>query len=108
MDALVIEGAFSSHEGIAYQVAKKYGAAKWIVELVVPTKYDTIECIDKIHVPKLIIHSTEDAVCPFYMGKDLYTKAIEPKAFWEIKGPHIQASNLYTTEFVEHFKKIID
>lgn len=107
IDALIIEGAFTGHELMAVHVGKKYGAPVWLAKLLVKTKYNAIDYIDKVTIPKLIIHSTEDATCPFYMGKELFDKAIVPKEFWEIKGPHIQASQVYPKEFTEHFKNII-
>lgn len=108
IDALIIEGAFTGHKLMAVYVAHKYyHAPKWLAKVIVPTRYDAIDQIEKVTVPKLIIHSTEDATCPFYMGKELYDKAIAPKQFWEIKGAHIQASNLYSNEFVKHFVEIL-
>lgn len=108
IDALIIEGAFTGHKLMAVYVAHKYyGAPKWLARSIVPTRYDAINDIDKVTIPKLIIHSTEDATCPFFMGKELYDKACGPKQFWEIKGGHIQASHLYPGEFVKHFEEII-
>jgi alpha-beta hydrolase superfamily lysophospholipase len=108
IDALVVEGAFTGHRTMAVYVAHNHNAPKWVAKLLVKSKYNAIDYIDKVTIPKLIIHSTEDATCPFYMGKELYNKAVSPKYFWEIKGPHIQASQLYSDEFVKHFKDIIN
>ncbi len=107
IDALIVEGAFNGHELMAIHVGKKSGAPKWLTKLLVPSKYDAIKEIDKVTIPKLIIHSTEDETCPFYMGKELFDKAIAPKEFWEIKGSHIAASKFYRGEFVKKFVEII-
>lgn len=107
IDALVVEGAFTGHELMAVYVGGKSGAPKFLAKMLVQSKYDAIEEIDKISIPKLIIHSTDDESCPFYMGKELFDKAVQPKEFWEIKGPHIQASHLYKGEFVKRFMDII-
>ncbi|HEY0029745.1 MAG TPA: alpha/beta fold hydrolase [Bacteroidia bacterium] len=107
IDALVVEGAFSGHERMAVYVGGKQGAPKWLTKLLVPTKYDAIDEIDKVTIPKLIIHSTEDETCPFYMGKELFDKAIAPKDFWIVKGGHMQAGLLYSDEFVKRFKDLI-
>lgn len=107
IDALIVEGAFTGHERMAIYVGRKSGAPKWLTKMLVPTKYDAIEEIDKVTIPKLIIHSTEDETCPFYMGKELYDKAIAPKEFWEIKGAHINASGMYRGEFVKKFVELI-
>jgi uncharacterized protein len=107
IDALVVEGAFTGHERMAIYVGGKSGAPKWLAKIIVPSKYNAIDEIDKVTIPKLIIHSTEDQTCPFYMGKELFDKAIAPKEFWEIKGGHIMASQLYKGEFVKKFINLI-
>lgn len=107
INALVVEGAFTGHERMAIFVGKELGAPKWLTKMLVQSKYDAIEYIDKVTVPKLIIHSSEDATCPFFMGKELYEKASGIKEFWEIKGGHLQASHLYAKELVEHFDKLL-
>ncbi|MCE3279994.1 MAG: hydrolase or acyltransferase, alpha/beta fold family [Bacteroidetes bacterium] len=108
IDALVVEGAFSGHELMAIYVGMQNGAPKWLAKLLVPTKYEAIDYIEKVTVPKLIIHSTEDATCPYFMGRDLFDKAVAPKEFWEIKGGHLQASRLYGAEFVKRFDKLLE
>lgn len=107
IDALVVEGAFTGHELMAVYVGKQYHCPKVIAKMLVRSEYNAIDYIDKITIPKLIIHSTEDETCPFYMGKQLFDKAIAPKEFWEIKGPHIQASRLYADEFAKRFLELI-
>jgi uncharacterized protein len=108
IDALVVEGAFSGHKRMAVFVGGQHGAPAWIARMLVPSKYDAIDHISKVKVPVLIIHSSEDKTCPFFMGCDLYEKASGKKEFWEIKGGHILASRLYSKEFVKHFDKLIE
>ena len=107
IDALVVEGAFTGHELMAVYVGKKSGAPKFLTKMLVPSKYNAIDEIDKITIPILIIHSNEDEICPFYMGQQLFEKAVAPKEFWEVKGPHIQSSHLYANEFAQHFLNLI-
>ncbi len=108
IDALIVEDPFSGHIPIAiYHGRKSYHLPKFIPKMLISSKYEAIDYVDQITIPKLFIHSTEDEVCPFYMGKDLFEKAKEPKNFWEIKGGHIQASHLYASEFAQKFIDII-
>jgi uncharacterized protein len=107
IDALVIEGAFTGHELMGVYVGKQHHAPAWLARMLIRTKYEGIEYIPEVKVPKLIIHSTEDQVCPFYMGKEIYEKAAGPKEFWEIKGGHIQASSLYPDEFAKKFLDLL-
>lgn len=108
INGLITEGAFSAHEEIAEWVAKKqYHAPKFLTRWFVPSKYDAIDVVDKITIPKLFIHSTEDKEVPFFMSKTLYEKAVAQKDFWEIKGEHIRCYKLYTEEFVKRFENLV-
>ena len=56
------------------------------------SSYKAIDSIQTIKIPKLFIHPTNDTVVPFYMGKSLYDKAIQPKLFWTPKATHENTS----------------
>src|SRR5690554_2949549 len=99
IDALVIEGAFSSHKDIGKEFAGFLG--KWLVK----EMYSAKASLPGFTKPFLVIHSTEDEIIPFYMGKDLYNVANEPKTFYEIDGCHICGSRLYAEEIAN---KIFD
>src|ERR1051326_4561611 len=108
IDALIIEGAFTNHKKIAGNIGwRKFLIPAFFTRPFIPTRYNSIDCIGNIDVPVLVIHSTEDKVCPCFMGKQLYTRAASPKEYWEIKGGHVQCSALYPDEFVKRFKNII-
>jgi fermentation-respiration switch protein FrsA (DUF1100 family) len=49
-------------------------------------KYDTIGLIEKVTVPKLIIHGEHDEIIPLWMGERLYEAAPPPKEFYLIRG----------------------
>lgn len=99
IDALVIEGAFSSHKDIGKEFAGFLG--KWLVK----EMYSAKASLPDFTKPFLVIHSTEDEIIPFYMGEDLYNVANEPKTFYEIDGCHICGSRLYAEEIAN---KIFD
>jgi fermentation-respiration switch protein FrsA (DUF1100 family) len=48
-------------------------------------KYDTIDLIEKVTVPKLIIHGEHDEIIPLWMGERLYEAAPPPKEFYLIR-----------------------
>jgi fermentation-respiration switch protein FrsA (DUF1100 family) len=107
LSGLIVEGAFSSHHDIiAYHGWRKYLAPPFLSRLIVPSRYSAKEVVAQITIPKLFIHSTEDNVCPYFMGQKLFSKAVAPKEFWEIKGPHCRAAMLYKDDFVGHFVKM--
>lgn len=107
IDALVIEAAFTGHEKIAVDIGKRYYLPGFFTKTLVRTKYNAIDEIESIKIPKLIIHSTEDKVVPFYMGEELFAKAGENKEFWKVNGPHIAVSRLYTKEFTNRFLNLV-
>jgi fermentation-respiration switch protein FrsA (DUF1100 family) len=69
------------------------------VKLLSKFHYATIEKIANITAPKLIIHSPDDEIIPFVMGRALYEKAAGPKQFLQIQGGHnegfLVSGNLY-------------
>lgn len=83
IDALVIEGAFSSHKDVAKDRAGLIG------KVVVKEAYPAKEMIKKYAKPLLIIHSSEDKSIPIDMGKTIYNNANSPKSFYEIKKRHV-------------------
>jgi fermentation-respiration switch protein FrsA (DUF1100 family) len=42
----------------------------------------------KVGVPKLFIHSKNDEIVPFILGRRLYEASGEPRRFIEIRGAH--------------------
>ena len=99
VDALVIEGAFSSHRDIGIKFAGFLG------RIFVKEQYSSAKSIANFHKPSLIVHSTEDDVIPFEMGQKIFNSANQPKEFFEIDGCHICGSRLYNEEIAE---KIFD
>lgn len=59
-------------------------------------KFDSIDKVRRLNVPKLFIHSPEDEVVPYWVGQKLFEAACEPKEFLMIHGGHNDGS--ITTE----------
>jgi dipeptidyl aminopeptidase/acylaminoacyl peptidase len=102
IDALVTEGAFSSHDDIAGQ-----GIWTIMARLTVKEMYAAKKYVKDFKKPILIIHSTEDKTIPFKMAKKLYKNANEPKELYTIKGKHIMGTILYRKEIAEKIMKMI-
>jgi alpha-beta hydrolase superfamily lysophospholipase len=98
IDALVVEGAFSSHKDVAASRAGFIG--RWFVK----ERYSAVKSIQDFHKPVLIIHSAEDEVIPFRMGQKIYENANSPKEFYPVGKCHVCAP-LYYTDSIE--QKII-
>jgi len=84
--ALIIEGAFRSIPDMTRQFYPFIPA-----DLLVKNRFESINKIDKITYPKLIIHSPTDNVVPYGEGQTLFEKAVSPKSFYKITGNHDEA-----------------
>lgn len=102
LDALVIEGAFSSHDDIA---AEKMG---FIGRLLVREQYSGKAAIGQWTKRLLVIHSTEDEVIPFRLGRELFDHAHEPKSFFEIRHPHICGPEFYADEIAQRIRAMVN
>lgn len=105
IDDLLVEGTFTSHGGIATHTTVEF--LKPFVKLFVASEYNAKELIATIRIPKLIVHSTEDPVIPYYMGVELFNAAVNPKMFWEIKGGHINGFKLYENEYFNKINSLL-
>jgi len=63
----------------------------FIPGFLIQTKMDSLAKVGRIKVPKLFIHSPQDEVIPYEMGKKLFDAAAEPKEFLSIDGTHNEA-----------------
>ncbi len=101
LDGLVIEGAFSSYKAIAGKKVPVLG------KLFSKKGFSAIDALQQFEKPVLVIHSTEDKVVPFYMGKKLYSNAKDPKSFYEIEECHICGPQFFATEIAERIKGML-
>lgn len=98
VDVLVTEGAFTSFRNIAVYTTPAIG--KPFTWTLFRNPYSSAELIKEASMPKLIIHSHEDDVVPFFMGEELFALAGSKKEFWQIQGKHADALVNYPKEFV--------
>lgn len=81
--ALILEATFTSIPDV--------GAAHhpWLpVRLLASFDYATAEYVKDAKCPVLVIHSPDDAIVPYALGKKVFEAAPEPKEFLEIRGSH--------------------
>lgn len=50
--------------------------------------FDAAEAVRKVYSPLLVLHSQEDEIIPFELGKKIYQSANEPKYFQPLQGNH--------------------
>lgn len=107
VDAMVIEGCFSNYKEIGVDHTPKiFRFAPW---LLVGNKFKGDETIRNWTKPFLVVHSTEDRVCPYWMGKEVFENAgSQQKELWTIDGPHIRGFSKYGEEYLMKIKKLVE
>ncbi|MDP8234098.1 MAG: alpha/beta hydrolase [Candidatus Saelkia tenebricola] len=100
--ALITEGAFSSVKDIAKKIYPLMS------RFLITNKFDSINKIDKINVPKLFIHARDDNTVPFELGKRLYDKAHEPKNLVQLTGGHDEAFLDSRDKYVDFISSFIN
>lgn len=107
-DAMLLEGAFESHKAIAVdRVPRPFKFAPY---LVVKNAIKGRELIKTWNKPLLVIHSKDDAVCSYEMGKSLYENAINTsqKELWTINGPHLAGLGQNFNVYLAKLKTLVD
>lgn len=100
--ALISESGFTSTVNLAKDVYKILPL--W---LFVTQKYDSLSKIDKVSIPKLIIHSRNDEIVPFEHGKKLFEKAKDPKELYVMQGGHNDAFYIYSDECMQRIEDFL-
>lgn len=81
--AVVVESTFTSAVDMG-QHLYPWMPIKWFARY----DYNTLEAIQEVKCPVLVIHSPEDEMIPYSFGKEIYAAAPEPKLFRDLKGTH--------------------
>jgi uncharacterized protein len=78
---LILDAPFTSTAEVA-------GGRYWFVPVswLMRDQFRSIEIIDQVRAPILIVHGDRDRVVPFAMGRRLFDAAPEPKRFLELPG----------------------
>ncbi len=105
--AVILQSTFTSLADMASNVYPIFP-----VRYMLSYRYPTVEFVQRLRCPLLIIHSTTDEVIPFEHGQALYDAAHEPKEFLQISGGHndghIISATLYhkgIAEFLSRFAR---
>lgn len=68
-------------------------------------KFETNMFIEKVSVPLLIVHGTDDGVINLASGQRLFEAANEPKTFYEVRGA--EHNNLYEFPIVDEMVRFL-
>lgn len=97
--ALIVESAFTSTREMA-----KTMFPFCLIAPVLPVRYDNIGKIAAVKAPKLFIHSADDEIVPFTMGRALFEAAPPPKYFFPLKD--VGHNDSYLIEGEKYFRSI--
>ena len=80
---LILESSFSSAQDFARAVFP-------ILSRLILIRYDfnSIESIQRVNYPVLVLHSPDDEIMPFHLGEKVYKAANQPKHFVHMRGDH--------------------
>lgn len=81
--ALILERTFTSIPDIASELFPFLP-----VRLLGSIQYDTINRLDRIDAPVLVLHGRDDEIVKYHHGEKLFEAAKEPKMFRELEGGH--------------------
>ena len=70
-------------------------------------KFDSINKVRALKVPKLFIHSPDDEVVPYWVGQKLFEAAAQPKEFLKIHGGHNDGSMTVDPPAAREFIRIL-
>lgn len=82
IEALILESTFSN---VKDMVQKTFPLLPyWVLS----SRFDSLAKISSITIPKLIIHSINDEIVPYQLGKKLFEAAAQPKEMATVHGGH--------------------
>jgi fermentation-respiration switch protein FrsA (DUF1100 family) len=99
---LIVEGAPSSVRQRGQELYP-YIPVRWIAGI----RFDSIDKISKVRVPKLFLHATGDEVIPLAHGRRLYQAAPPPKTFVELRGGHGDAFDVDSATYFGGIKRFL-
>lgn len=92
--AVILEGAPASLVDIGQ---RRYPF--FPIRLLMRNPFESVRRIRRVRAPILFLHSPEDAVIPIQEGRRLYDAAAGEKTFIEVRGGHVDATNVDTERF---------
>ena len=81
--AMIIESSFTSGVDIARQLYPFLP-----VRLITRLRYPVAEYASRLECPVLVVHSRNDEIIPFEMGRSIYAAVKQRKSFLELRGDH--------------------
>jgi fermentation-respiration switch protein FrsA (DUF1100 family) len=101
--ALVLESTFVS---LIEQAKSIYPFLP--VEYIMVEKYDTLSKVQKIQIPKLILHGKDDEIVPIKFAQKLYSVATDPKKYISYEGGHSEGVYKVSQEYQQELNQFFE
>ncbi|TYP65095.1 alpha/beta hydrolase [Stutzerimonas stutzeri] len=102
--ALIVESTFTNLADIATEVAD----TAWPIHWLVSQKFDSLEKIDQVGMPLLLVHGTQDQYVPARFSEALYAAARNPKQLLLIEGGnHNNAMRVGRRAYAEAIRELL-
>ncbi len=102
ISALILESSFAS---VLIRAQQLYPFLP--MKFLITQKYDALNKIKDIDIPKLIVHGRNDEIISFSHGQILFDAAAEPKQFLPFEGGHNDEVYVTSPEYKEKLKKFL-
>jgi fermentation-respiration switch protein FrsA (DUF1100 family) len=96
---LVVDSGFTSTLAMGKKIFPHLPVS-WLVRY----RYDNLSKIPKVKSPLLVLHSPQDDIVPYAMGRALFDAAPQPKTFAEMRGSHNDGFLKSAPEYVAALK----
>jgi uncharacterized protein len=100
--ALILESSFTSFPDRGQQIMPFVP-----MRLIARFQYNTLEAVEKVTYPVLVIHSRQDETIPFSHAERLYEAAAKPKTLLEIHGSHNNGPDESEGIYVEGIRRFL-
>ncbi|MEJ2455133.1 MAG: alpha/beta hydrolase [Candidatus Thiodiazotropha sp.] len=80
---LILESTFSSARDFARRVLPLMSRLTRL-----RFEFNTAAALARVHCPLLVMHSPDDEIMPYELGRKVFAAANEPKQFWQMRGDH--------------------
>jgi len=102
--AIIVEDTFTSIKDMVKI------AFPFMPRFVFLSRFNSLSKIKMVICAKLIIHSKDDEIVPFYLGEKLFNAAIPPKEFLALRGSHnsafLESKNQYLSAIQSFINKL--
>ena len=101
--AVIIESSFTSGVDMARRLYPFLPA-----RLITRLRYPVAEYVSQLDCPVLVVHSRDDEIIPFEMGRSVYAAVKQRKSFLELRGDHNNGFFISRHDYIAGLDDFID